>query len=157
MPKMLEHKSILILLLICITTALANSEMNDEDSERDSFNRVRRVIGLQGNKVKLCGDRLFQVLFAVCTGRSKRHAEPSATYPGNLSPFLMSVYRPSIDDDLIITEGKWGLDSPAKGRFQKINLLRHLNKRSPTPDRTIGLASECCYDACNYEQLKKYC
>ena len=43
---------------------------------------------------------------------------------GNLSPFLMSVYRPSIDDDLIITEGNWGLDSPAKDRFQKINLLR---------------------------------
>ena len=44
--------------------------------------QVRRVIGLQG-KVKLCGDRLFQVLFAVCTGRSKRQAEPTAVYPGN--------------------------------------------------------------------------
>jgi len=154
---MLVRKSVLILLIVWVTTALASNFNGDyEESERDNFSRVRRVVGLQG-KVKLCGDRLFQVLFAVCTGRSKRQAEPTAVYPGNLSPFLMSVYRPSIDDDLIITEGNWGLDSPSKDRFQKVNLLRHLNKRSPTPERTIGLAQECCYDACNYDQLKKYC
>jgi len=150
---MLVRKSLSILLFVCVTTAMASNFNGDyEESERDNFSRVRR-----DGKVKLCGDRLFQVLFAVCTGRSKRQAEPTAVYPGNLSPFLMSVYRPSIDDDVINTERNWELDSPAKDRFQKINLLRRLNKRSPTPERTIGLAQECCYDACNYDQLKKYC
>ena len=36
----------------------------------------------------------------------------------------MSVYRPSIDDDVIITDGNWESDSPAKDRFQKVDMLR---------------------------------
>jgi len=153
---MIVRKSLIILLLVCVTATIASNFNGDYDEpDRDNFSRVRRNLS---GKVKLCGDRLFQVLFAICTGnslRNKRHAEP--TYPGNLSPFLMSVYRPSIDDDVIITDGNWELDSPAKDRFQKVDLLRRLNKRSPVPDRTIGLTQECCYASCSLEQLKKYC
>jgi len=151
-----RRTSLLVLLLVCVTATLATNFNEDYDeSQSDNFPRVRRTVN---GKVKLCGDRLFQVLFAICTGRglrNKRHTAPR--YPGNLNPFLMSVYRPSIDDDVIITDGNWESDSPAKDRFQKVDMLRRLNKRSPVPDRTIGLTQECCYESCSLEQLKKYC
>merc|ERR1712083_633132 len=158
-PKMLVRRSLLVFLIICVTMVLASNFNDDlDESERDSFNRVRKG----ERKQKLCGDVLFQMLYAVCMDpnlRNKRHAAPTE-YPGHLSPFLMSVYRPSIDNDLIITDGgNWeSIDSPTRHRFQKVNLLRRLNKRSAMPEQpTIGLATECCERACSYSQIRRYC
>ena len=77
-------------------------------------------------KFRICGDRLSNVIFAICTGqigRAKRHAVPEPSY--NLSPFLMSIYRPSIDDDRSITDGNWELNrSPLLDRFANVEVLR---------------------------------
>ena len=76
--------------------------------------------------MRLCGSRLLQVVMALCEGtvRHRRHAVPEPVYPGSLSPYLMSVYRPSIDDDMTITDGNWEQESnPVRERFQHIQLL----------------------------------
>ncbi len=83
--------------------------------------------------MKLCGNRLTQAIMLVCSAeavRGKRHAAAApGGYPGSLSPLLMSVYRPDMDDNAdIFNDGNWEQwkkeTSPLYERFQHINSIR---------------------------------
>ena len=109
----------LILALAYLTMSVA-AQFDNEVTPRDT-----RVV-----PIKLCGNHLFMALDAVCDmerhrNRGKRHAVPEPSY--RMSPFMMSIYRPSIDD-----EDKWAADwadlklesNPGRDIYNRISSLR---------------------------------
>ena len=105
-----------LVLALSLMSTVTNAQFNNEVPERQS--RADRPM-------KLCGQQLGQVLSLVCGSRGKRHAVAEPSY--RMSPFMMSIYRPSIDD-----EDKWAADwadlklesSPGMDFYNRINSLR---------------------------------
>jgi len=137
----------LILALACLTMSVA-AQFDNEVAPRDT-----RAV-----PIKLCGNHLFMALDAVCDmerhrNRGKRHAVPEPSY--RMSPFMMSIYRPSIDD-----EDKWAADwadlklesNPGRDIYNRISSLRNVRKRS-----IYGVSDACCKNACTMEELARFC
>jgi len=145
----------LVLALVMLIASMASAYESQENRE-ESFQRMSR----RSEMVLLCGDRLSRILMHLCTNRLKRHAVPEPDHrvvPGNLSPFLMSIYRPSIDNDMTISEGdNWGYESPtsSRDRFQAVEVIRRLHKRSPLER---GVTEVCCYKPCSRAELEQFC
>ena len=106
-----------LVLALSLMSTVTNAQFNNEVPERQS--RADRPM-------KLCGQQLGQVLSLVCGSRGKRHAVAEPSY--RMSPFMMSIYRPSIDD-----EDKWAAEwasdlklesSPGMDFYNRINSLR---------------------------------
>ena len=105
----------LVLALACLISA-TSAQFNNEVPERQIRDRPRTY----------CGRQLAEVLMLVCaSSRGKRHA---VAEPYRMSPFMMSIYRPSIDD-----EDKWAAEwasdlklesSPGMDFYNRINSLR---------------------------------
>ena len=105
----------LVLALACLMSA-TSAQFNNEVPERQIRDRPRTY----------CGRQLAEVLMLVCaSSRGKRHA---VAEPYRMSPFMMSIYRPSIDD-----EDKWAAEwasdlklesSPGMDFYNRINSLR---------------------------------
>ena len=154
---MLAVKGGIIFALFLYSYLVAESAAFQVEASEDNsvFPRERRM--------KLCGNNLYQMLRVICNTpmmRQRRHAVPEPLYPGQLSPFLMSVYRPKIDDDeMTITDGNWEMESsPTRDRFAHIGLLRRLNKRSPSPaDSGWGISDTCCRKSCTWDELSRFC
>ena len=87
--------------------------------------------------------------------RSKRQADPSYN---SLSPFLMSIYRPSIEDHDDMIDGHWRdiAAAPAMDRFAKVDVLRRLNKRG-TNTLLVGASDLCCRKSCSWNDLTRFC
>jgi len=133
-----------LILALSLMSTVTNAQFNNEVPERQS--RADRPM-------KLCGQQLGQVLSLVCGSRGKRHAVAEPSY--RMSPFMMSIYRPSIDD-----EDKWAADwadlklesSPGMDFYNRINSLRNLRKRS-----IVRVSDVCCKNSCTMHQLREFC
>jgi len=133
-----------LVLALSLMSTVTNAQFNNEVPERQS--RADRPM-------KLCGQQLGQVLSLVCGSRGKRHAVAEPSY--RMSPFMMSIYRPSIDD-----EDKWAADwadlklesSPGMDFYNRINSLRNLRKRS-----IVRVSDVCCKNSCTMHQLREFC
>lgn len=134
----------LVLALACLMSA-TSAQFNNEVPERQIRDRPRTY----------CGRQLAEVLMLVCaSSRGKRHAVAEPSY--RMSPFMMSIYRPSIDD-----EDKWAAEwasdlklesSPGMDFYNRINSLRNLRKRS-----IVRVSDVCCKNSCTMHQLREFC
>jgi hypothetical protein len=90
----------------------------------------REIDESEVQRYKLCGYRLTEAIMLVCysQARGKRHAIPEPSYNDNLSPFLTSIYRPSIEDDRDQGWDQWQLGNPHAGRFHKVGTIRVIYK-----------------------------
>jgi hypothetical protein len=140
---------------LCIIGLCSASILEDLDQNQNNqvdFQRERREIDeSEVQRYKLCGYRLTEAIMLVCysQARGKRHAIPEPSYNDNLSPFLTSIYRPSIEDDRDQGWDQWQLGNPHAGRFHKVGTIRKMQKRQAS--------DHCCQHSCSYEDLKMYC
>ena len=107
----------LFLLFICGCASVNAQSYEDSNDIEPRQTRARPI--------KLCGAKLGEALMLVCSMRGKRHAVPEPSY--QLSPFLMSIYRPSIDDS-----DNWRADwadmklesAPGRDVYDRIGAMR---------------------------------
>ena len=98
-----------------------------------------------------CGDEIWRVLDLICRpSRGKRHA--MVAKPSNqISPFMMNLYRPSIDN-----EDKWVEDWALRVRILKTLLSRIRDQVSATNGLGLQEPTRAFKSLQEHKEISKY-